>query len=324
MPAEGHRAHRVPVEGLPAPHHDGLRRLAPLEPVLAGELGGVLGRLGPAGHEPHPVEVPGGELGHGLGQGLERLAREEVRSARTRPCGPAPPWRPRSPGRRGRWRSRPTSRPSRRCSAGPRRPRGRRPRPARWWGRRARGRGRARSTGSGTGSSSPPGGQGLAASCGRRPGYHAPAARMRFGRPSSHSASGTSASRMISSLPLGRRRTRPGRPGESGMTSASREMPRRVGHGEDRLDLGQGDPLEHGGRLPVRRSATPAEGGGDPAGDRLLHRLEPDVRHDPRSPARSGGGGLGRARCRRASARSCRRRSPPPRCCWRARERAGC
>ena len=79
---------RVPVEGLPAPHHDGLRRLAPLEPVLAGELGGVLGRLGPAGDEPHPVEVTGGELGHGLGQGLEGLAREEVQgtNATLRAC----------------------------------------------------------------------------------------------------------------------------------------------------------------------------------------------------------------------------------------------
>src|SRR5207249_4245397 len=62
---------------------------------------------------------------------------------------------------------------------------------------------------------------------GRPPGrgYHGSTARMRAGSSVSHSASGRSASTTISIFPLGSRRTRPGRPGASGITRASREMP---------------------------------------------------------------------------------------------------
>src|SRR4029453_11665946 len=111
-----------------------------------------------------------------------------------------------------------------------------------------------------------------------RPEYHALIVRMRSGSPASHSSSGASASRTISSLPLGRRRTRPGRPGASGMTSASREMPRASVTAKTAWISVR--VTRSSTRGASTRSAAPPERGGDSARGLLQDRLEPDLRHD--------------------------------------------
>src|SRR5204863_1547671 len=90
----------------------------------------------------------------------------------------------------------------------------------------------------------------------------------------------------ISSFPLGRRRTRPGRPGASGITRASREMPSasvtaKISWISRKVTAwSTASPLRDLGRRPGLVRALGTEGEGPAAvGRDLAERAEPDPGH---------------------------------------------